>query len=808
MIFLFWFFVILASLSIYGEFRWGINYSPFYFKQSSIYFLFQFLLCSTLALGFYIAAKEEKKDMKITKDKFKDTLIIIFLFLLPFIFFYKIIFLKKVFFGGDITFQNYPQRVWVAKNLKEGIFPLWCPEVSHGYPLFAEGQTGMLFPLNIIYLYLPGWLSYNLSIILNFILVSIFMYFLMKLLNIHQIASLFSAIIFSYLGWFFDIEHINTLQVSIWLPIIFYFIVLGEKENKLIYFIFSGLFFGIQFLGGYPQVSFFTVISLLCYFLFKIIFKIKDIPDIMRFTGKFILIALFGFLIASVQLIPQFELIKYSARIKVSYEEFTFMSILPQNMIKALLFFKIENINYLNIISFPLIFIGLFFRKNAYYLGIFTIIILLLSMGKYLPGYKIFYYIPVFNWFKYPDKITFLVFFAIAILSGFGLNEVLNKKVKLNKFVKFFATFYLLFAICFTYYLYQSDIFLESYIEFFFSEVGIQIIILAVLITVYYLYIVGKLNKKYFFVILLFSIISSLYGNHKGYWKSIKEYSYSELNFLKILSKEVPPGDYFFGLTDTPLVYGYKPEYIKFLKNYDKGIYRVTSNHYEGYILPNLNLNYNISFPGVYYGPLPLKKAVEYASLMRLNLLNLSNVKYIVSDKLYNVPELEIIYNKEVKIYKNKTCLPRAFIVRKYEVADENEILDLMKLDIFNPQKEVFLEEEPDFDAVNFDNTPKMDKVKIVKYTPNEIDIDAKLENPGILVLSDTYYPGWRCFVNGKEKKIYKADYIFRAIHLEEGKHNINFIYDPLSFKIGLYLGIISLLLIIILIMYRLKDER
>lgn len=60
--FLSFLFGILAILAIYGEFRWGINYKPFYFKQNTIYFLFEFLLCSVAAIGFYIASKEETNN--------------------------------------------------------------------------------------------------------------------------------------------------------------------------------------------------------------------------------------------------------------------------------------------------------------------------------------------------------------------------------------------------------------------------------------------------------------------------------------------------------------------------------------------------------------------------------------------------------------------------------------------------------------------------------------------------------------------------------------------------------------------------
>jgi uncharacterized membrane protein YfhO len=54
-----------------------------------------------------------------------------------------------------------------------------------------------------------------------------------------------------------------------------------------------------------------------------------------------------------------------------------------------------------------------------------------------------------------------------------------------------------------------------------------------------------------------------------------------------------------------------------------------------------------------------------------------------------------------------------------------------------------------------------------------------------MLFLSDTYYPGWKAYVDGKETKIYRADYTFRAIYVLGGSHKVEFIYSPLSFKMG-----------------------
>jgi uncharacterized membrane protein YfhO len=71
------------------------------------------------------------------------------------------------------------------------------------------------------------------------------------------------------------------------------------------------------------------------------------------------------------------------------------------------------------------------------------------------------------------------------------------------------------------------------------------------------------------------------------------------------------------------------------------------------------------------------------------------------------------------------------------------------------------------------------------------------LAQPGWLVLTDTYYPGWRVWIDGEEGRILPADYIFRAVALKPGSHVVEFIYRPTSFLLGLVISIsaISLLL-------------
>jgi uncharacterized membrane protein YfhO len=65
------------------------------------------------------------------------------------------------------------------------------------------------------------------------------------------------------------------------------------------------------------------------------------------------------------------------------------------------------------------------------------------------------------------------------------------------------------------------------------------------------------------------------------------------------------------------------------------------------------------------------------------------------------------------------------------------------------------------------------------------------MKSKGPLVLTDTYFPGWKAFIDGKQAQIYRANYIHRMVVVPEGIHSVEFIYDPASFKAG---GIISVI--------------
>lgn len=86
-------------------------------------------------------------------------------------------------------------------------------------------------------------------------------------------------------------------------------------------------------------------------------------------------------------------------------------------------------------------------------------------------------------------------------------------------------------------------------------------------------------------------------------------------------------------------------------------------------------------------------------------------------------------------------------------------------------------------------------RARLLSYTPNKVVLESTSDGSAFLYLSDTYYPGWRAYVDGKETKIYRANLAFRAVEVPKGRHTVVFKYVPMSFYVGLVLTLFGIAL-------------
>jgi uncharacterized membrane protein YfhO len=70
-----------------------------------------------------------------------------------------------------------------------------------------------------------------------------------------------------------------------------------------------------------------------------------------------------------------------------------------------------------------------------------------------------------------------------------------------------------------------------------------------------------------------------------------------------------------------------------------------------------------------------------------------------------------------------------------------------------------------------------------VKWRPGLVEVEVDARRAGVLVLHDTYYPGWIAEIDGKRVPILRADVLFRGVELAPGNHKVLFRFAPLSIE-------------------------
>lgn len=156
-------------------------------------------------------------------------------------------------------------------------------------------------------------------------------------------------------------------------------------------------------------------------------------------------------------------------------------------------------------------------------------------------------------------------------------------------------------------------------------------------------------------------------------------------------------------------------------------------------------------------------------------------------------------------VYDRPTALPRAFVVHaRTRVPDEDRALAAMLDPKFEPGRTVVL--EPEEDAILADaplgeapDAPRA--VRVVEDRPDALTLEIEDGPAGLLVLRDTWMPGWTAFVDDEETPIARGDLFFRAIEMRAGAHRVEFRYEPPGLGTGWVvtgvggLGVLGLLL-------------
>jgi hypothetical protein len=707
--------------------------------------------------------------------------------------------------GGDLAQFLYPTFSFAAEWWRRGVAPLWNPYLFAGAPFVGDIQSGIFYPFYLLTFFLSSPLTFRdmeyLSV-LHFFIAGAGMYAFL----VHgrlgvggrplmRGAALAGAVAFEFSDLFVThFGNLNLIAAAAWMPWVLLFYRRAVTDRRALYAVAAGASLALAFLAGHIQSFLFVVMTLVLLAIYHAIegsgFRRPAIYPLLLL----LLAAVTALGLSAPTLLPAVEMAQRTVRADFPYEQAARFSLPPAQLVGMLIpgFFgrgpqnawgpwdRVE-VGYLGILPLLLAGLALILRKDT--LTRFLGLLALLGLGLALGGYAILHgwlyeFVPGFGQLRAPARFIVVMDLALAMLAAFGFDYLLHLEVPggektLERILRALPWAFLLVALATGASAFTILILGQGQDPALFNRMA------------------NAVNAMAFFILLLALAIVSILARGTQF---VRREVWAVLALGLIFFDLYSLGAYVDVSTDDPTRVFDHADAVAFLKS-DADLYRVDP---RGTGVDN-------SWPAdtsILYGlfdihgdnPLTLADLDRYWQSLGSRsaaLYDLLNAKYLIGRK--GVPldrdkfRLAFDGDPALDIFENTRALPRAFMVfDKQSVADANSALSAIHDPNFDPAQLVILEQAIGMGGPDgISSGPKTAAVRIVGYGPNDIRLETDSTAPGILVLSEVYYPGWRAWVDDREAQVLRADFLFRALPVEAGSHRVRLLYDPLSFKIG-----------------------
>jgi hypothetical protein len=387
--------------------------------------------------------------------------------------------------------------------------------------------------------------------------------------------------------------------------------------------------------------------------------------------------------------------------------------------------------------------------RSSFWIAVFFVT-LFFALGEYVPGMEAMTQLPGFNLLRVPPRALFLSGIALAASAACGLDVLLEdcrdlpqKRIKLTLIG--LVTFVLILTLGVGVITGQWD---DNYLW------GAAMIVAASLGV--WLQVEKRISSSVIFVLFL--------GIGLLDWGQINS---SVLTFREnqvVLAENEQVAEYLSMQKDSFRIYS--PSYslpqqtaVKFGLSLVDGVDPLQLSSYSEFMEEATGVSsegYSVTLPPFKNGDPLHDNAIYRPNTTKMGLLN---VRFLIAD--FELPVDGLVLRERfgaTRIYENLEVGPRAWV-----------------------------------QLINY----SVEKATIIELKPNRIIVTAA--GPGILVLSEIVYPGWRVYVDGEQVSIEKYNGILRAVQLLPGNHEIKFLYYPFSVFIGLVGFVIGVIVVFIL---------
>ncbi len=377
-------------------------------------------------------------------------------------FFARFLRTDMIFLMRDLFQKHYPLHIFSSEILRRGSLPLWNPYTGCGEPFLANIEDAVLYPPNLLYLFLPVTLATAALVIFHTWLTAVAGYALCRVWQISKLGSLLAATMLGFnTYWLTRIEFLPWHAAIAWFPAELLLYTLWARSRRARWIVLAGLALGMQLLAGYPEGALFPLGAIALYAVMLGVWEARErkrrralFPPAAALAAMCAL----GILLAMAQILPTLELVRASAFQRVSEAENA--SVNPRMLATLLMPFLYGVPGYVARYWAPSCFE---YWCGSFYVGVVAIVVLvgallmriaalgsareradtppawlrvrtpflfvllagstLYAMGRYTPFFQACWHaLPFLQKFRWPSKAMIGAVFALSILAGLALD--------------------------------------------------------------------------------------------------------------------------------------------------------------------------------------------------------------------------------------------------------------------------------------------------------------------------------------------------------------------------------------------------
>jgi len=720
---------------------------------------------------------------------------------------------------SDVTVIHWPKAHLMAKTWQAAhTLPLWTPANLSGMPLAANPLAMRFYPPAWLFLFLPLNLAFNLLFVFHLFWGGLGVYRLLRAgFDLSPIPALAGALTFSLGGKLLAHTaggHVSMVGAVAWMP----WAVLGTHQllrtrsfTSPVHFrwaILAAVALAMQ-ITTHTMVTIYTGYFLAAYAVWQFAGSKFQIPNLKyRFLALLSIPVLAG-LLGAAQLLPLAELAGYSNR-ALSLAQAGDFALKPLTLLVGLLLPSAggghEMVIYLGLVPLLLALFGLSRaatypanqqrgtgRINWFFVGV-VLLAALFALGLTTPLFELAYrWLPGFRWIRTPARAFLPASLAVAVLVGMGMQRLAEDPGQhasapgrkagqgdtLSHDQVLWSSPVALATGAFT-------LALGLGLSIFFGQANRATLGLAFFPSLTLLIAGLRVRRRLSLHLALPALVLLLFADLASFDRTLMRFA----SPAEVFADGAAVADY---LADRPgLFRTYSPSYSlpsqvaarPGLQTAD-GVEPVHLSAYDrlmalagGYGEPG----FSVTIP-----PFPPDRSLTEAfqtTQPDLRLLGLLNVEYLVAAFPMGWPGLTSVFEVDgTFVYRNEHVLPRAWVIHP-------PLADATLVD-FGGDWARQLAAIADQAA---QSTAARDQMaKVTHYEPDRIQVEARLPEPGLLVLSEIWYPGWRAIVDGEARPVEPVAHILRGVHLAEGAHQVVFVYDPGSVRWGVRLSLAAI---------------